>query len=910
MRPMNRVCASSHPSPLLRHRRGSFGRHLPLLGIVGLLGLGACASDEKTPAATQGEEGPETISDDATERKDFIRNARDLDLGDLTSLGAGFATDGLNDALSSADYASAALAKTELYALSDRAKNDLTLHDLDALVSGLAVRFGEKELTTEVNDVRRQHLASSNDKVYAECAFRVGAGVHDWGKNVPGFGDANVRLGFRAEAGLEARIIRAYESETKAQLDAPLSALKATRGFVLPRSASDIANLAPGESIALHGQGALGANLGVGVPILIANPGALTYNLVISASARAWFEGDIDVQLVRLAGDEIVVDVGMERAAAREVKVAVKDGFGIQGLLKSSVKMGNVDVDLGKLAEKAFNKRVADKLHLVDASIESTKRSSRLSVARFRFHLNQATEGSAVEQALAQALRADLRLAQALAAQGNPGVVAEFELSRSGVSATSYAGIDVFGMSFFRKAAEAQGTATVQTPGGVRTFLFESLRKESGSFFSTHGYGRTALSGLVTDAKNPTAGATGEANLFLQVLEGDDFMERDKLLDHLDAVILGVGGDAALAGIAAKGNELERYTKATCGNDQACRLSVLNDPKVVALRAEGRAALDGQLGNLDGNVRELVLTAGDLRLTAQATVEPAAQFVGPGSSVLVDYRLDDGALTSLLTSRTGDDFARAAQAQIAAHERRRDLDPAKIAGEEADLAKDNQQLAAQLGQTFTKHASYYQKIVDAEKIRLPAHPELGALGTTGAEIRFTLVNGAPDYEAAALRSLPQARATIATELFDELLAQAKAGDPHPEHTVAYSLLSLTEKPRLDLRVQVQMDLKDGFAQGFEHYRKAGYKNLDVYARASGVAPIDGGLFNVDDIVDVTKLPALGPPRARRHDGDLHLSRRSPFTLRAQEPPASAPRRPPTARSRPRPRPRSRASSCR
>ena len=59
----------------------------------------------------------------------------------------------------------------------------------------------------------------------------------------------------------------------------------------------------------------------------------------------------------------------------------------------------------------------------------------RISVARLRFHLDGDSPVGGRAEALAQALKGDLRLAQALAARGDSGVVAEFDLVRSGASA-------------------------------------------------------------------------------------------------------------------------------------------------------------------------------------------------------------------------------------------------------------------------------------------------------------------------------------------------------------------------------------------------------------------------------------------------------------------------------------------
>lgn len=68
--------------------------------------------------------------------------------------------------------------------------------------------------------------------------------------------------------------------------------------------------------------------------------------------------------------------------------------------------------------------------------------------------------------------------------------------------------------------------------------------------------------------------------------------------------------------------------------------------------------------------------------------------------------------------------------------------------------------------------------------------------------------------------------------------------------MAYALLSLTPAASVDLRPDVELDVSDCWEQGYAQYRKAGYQSLDVYARGMEVSPIDGGLFDVDQLIAV------------------------------------------------------------
>ncbi len=812
------------------------------LALTTILGVTGCADD----AGNQ--------TQDATEVRDLYRNFRDLDLNDLLSLGAGFATDELNDQLAFSDYGSIRLEPTEIYTLADEAQGDVTLQRLDQLSSGLVDRFGYRELTTQVNMERRQHLEASNDIGYAESSFTI-RGQHHWSQEVPGFDEANVRLGFNLGAELEARVITAVDSEPSAYLDAPLAATKAARGFVLPTSVEDVRDMTPGESFALRGQGQIGFNAGVGVPILITTVEALTYNLVLSAGLRTLSRGTVDVQLVRMADNSVVVDVGIEDADIREAKVALNDGWGVQGLLEAQVELGAVSVDLGRMVEKAIQKQLDKKLDLIDARFQKTQVKHRLSVGRFRFDLNG--DDSARDTALAQALKGDLRLAQALANTGEErGVEAMFELSRSGVSATSYAGIDILGMRFFNKVIQGAGEVTVQTPGGARTILFDSLHEEGGIFFSSHGFTRVGLAGMVFDAEHPE-GHRAETNLLLQVLESDKAMENDKLLDHVDGLILSVGGDLAYQTAEIYGSAIERRTQVLCPDPELyddCLVDVLDDAEVVALRAEGDQQMALAVADLPQNLQELVRAAGRMRFMAQATVEIPAGLTGPPSSVVLDYRLDDTALRSLLQDNDRATFEQALGRVVIATHIDRDLDPTEVLGERDEILDDEGKYIAQAGEVFADAQRRWVAAIEAESMTLRNHPELGEMGPRAIEIRFEIdQNNAPKYGKVVARSLAQARSRVATQMFDDLEDKLDRWglDEYGENLVAYTLLALTPRESLDVRFDYDVDPSDSLLVGeMPQYRKAGYVDVDLWAQGPNVSRIDGGLFDVDALIDI------------------------------------------------------------
>jgi hypothetical protein len=833
-----------------------------LLAFAATLGAISCAGPDYDELGIECEgkcDGLDSI-------KALVADAKKLDLHDLVNVGAAYATRELDDKLAAGSYASLQVVPTELYAPASVAAGDLTLKSLDALVSGLAARYGEKALTTEVNEIRSEHLRTSGRRVYAESAFRIRADLgHQWNLATKGFGSDGkgaVTLGFDANGTLEARVITAHDREGSALVSAPLAAVKTARGFVLPRSLDDVRAMAPGESFALSGTGKLGLNLGAGVPILVANPASwLTYSLVLTAGMRSVLEGEVDVQLVKLRGDEVVVDVGVRTAALKQANVGLSDGWGISGLVERSVPIAGANVDLGKLLDKALQSKVAGKLSLIEAAAERTSTAMRMSVARLRFSLDGAEPVGGRTEALAQALRGDLRLAQALAARGDSGVVADFDLVRSGAAAVSYAGLDVLGMRFYRRAAESEGTAVVQTPGGVLALMWESLHRAGGWFFASHGFTRIGVAGLSFDAREPGV-AKGETNLFLQTEEGDRFMERDKVIDQLDSIIVSVGGKTALLAIERSGNAVERLVLARCPLPapgeffaEDCNIALMNDPELLGLREDALADFDGAIAGLPADVRDLLHVVGDLRLAAQSIEDPHASLVGPTASMVVDYRLDDGALKTVMAADKTAFRAKVIDLMEATQLDRLTTD---ITGARSSIRARSQGTADAMAQVFVEATDEYKRLLSIDGARIEG---LGVIGANALEVRFTVdASRRVDYERAASSSVAQSRATLLGRLYDRLRDEADdmpssggSRAAHPEQIASFALLALAPPAHVELRVNFRTDNDSCGACGDrDRYDAAGFASLDRYARGPEAAPIAAGLFDVDALVEAPR----------------------------------------------------------
>ncbi len=792
----------------------------------------------------------------------LVADAKLLDLQDLINVGASYATDALNDALSAGNYASLRIQPTELYARANVAGSDLTLKNLGTLVTGLATQFGESSLTTEVNKIRDEFLASSGKRVYAESAFRIAAGLTPtWSFGTHGFGrDAttNIAVGFETAGEIEARTITVHQTENQALVNAPLAAIKSTRGFVLPRSLADVKAMSPGESFALAGRGRLGMNLGAGVPILVANPTSwLTYSLVLSAGMRSLVEGEMDVQLVRGRNDQVILDIGVRRATLKEAFIALTDGWGISGLVQSSFDIAGRAVDLGKLVDKALQKKVNDKLSLIEARAQRTSTTMRMSVARLRFSLDAADPTGGREQALAQALKGDVRLAQALAARGDSGVVAEFDMVRSGASAISYAGIDVLGMSFYRRSAESAGSAVIQTPGGMLAMMWESLHREGGWFFTSHGFTRIGVAGLRFDATRPGA-PKSETNLFLQTQEGDKFMERDKVIDQLDSTIVAVGGMNALRAIERKGNELEALINTRCplpesGGyfDEQCNINLISSSEVSSLKAAAMSEFGTAIASLPAPSKDLLNRLATLRLSAQSIQDPNASAVGPTASVVVDFRLDDAALRGVF-QKDATAFKNAVLELMDATQL--DRKSADAAGQRSRIRSRSNETAQAMANIFMEYRQQYERLVSIDGARIAG---LGEIGGNAIEIRYAVdSSNRPKYDQAISQSVAQARASVVSKMYDDLRDEADdmpssggSSAAHPEQIASFALLSLASPEKTELRFVLKTDNSScGICGNRRRYDAAGFASTDVYAKGPQSSTIAAGLFDIDAII--------------------------------------------------------------
>lgn len=854
-------------------------RRLRIAPVFSLALLASVACSSELPEDVAAGEAEEHV----TELKSYWADAKKLDLGDLTRVAVGFATDGLNDGLSVGNFAlrfeppqvfGVVAEPNKVLPASARVKG------LGEVVTGLGARFGEAEIGTEVNKLRLERLRAGGDAYYVESGFLVRAGAgHAWSFDAPGF-PVQTSLGFDANTELSSRVIVATpDSGLVALLNAPLKALKETRGFVYPRSSAEIRKMKVGESFALRGQGRLGANVGLGMPLLVAEPtGGVLYRVVASAGVSTVVGGQVDVQLVRLAGDEVAIDVGVENARGLSVRAGISDGFGIKGLCDDRerclrpVTLGGRSVDLAKLVEKAVEKRLNQYLTFsVDAGASSA--SARISVSRIRVHLDGGDKDE-VDRALEQALHLDLRLAQAMynrdLDQKDPAVRVDFDAVRASTTSTRNFGFELLGMNVYHRAVvEKEGTFVVQTPEGTRAILFDSLNKHGGWFQTQHGFTRVGVAAQTLDVKAPDT-FRSEANLFLQIAASDTHLDDDLLIDAGDALILSVAGAKALETLDSFGNALDEAVKTKCflaaqpaagegGHhtaaqlDEKCVVALLDDPAHVRLRTEGLAAFDQELAGLGDDFKKLLHEVASARLALQSVGSDSPDaFNGPNASITVDYRLDDKAL-ELLTSRTKEQY-RAALREFLATVQMDRIDSArgkrtKEAARRDIDAKWGRDMDALAG-VFDKQVKAYRLIQEAERL-LPQVLAGKRYSTYPLGVRFS-VDGdlAKSYESAVLESTSGDRARAAARLFDALYKEADHINAQlfDEHTAAFPLLALVPAKNVQLGLDIKADTKSTFWQNRERFQKANFHSVALAAKGAESSVISAGMFDLDKVI--------------------------------------------------------------
>lgn len=723
------------------------------------------------------------------------------------------------------------------------------VQDLNALHAGLTERLGEHAFATRVNAMRRDALSSGRGSVFAESSFHLGKSFsHGWSMNV---GDAVGTVGFGASPTLEAIVIAPYDGNLEAVWQNPLAVLRDARGFVLPRDDADLLEMAPGSSVAVRGQGNLGFNLGIGLPITVGTiADYVILSARISAGARVSMSGVMDVQLVRGEGNEVFVDVGLSKHRVSHFSLAVNTGWGIEGLPVINLDLGPMHVDLTKIAETALENQLNQRLAVFSANASTGSQEGRLTVARFSFELGKGD--AVVSQAVAQALRGDLRLAQALANRPESGVVQHLDLAKEFRSESDYLGFRFLSLRYFKATGHETGRVSVDADGEHQTLLFDELRRETGRFLTEHQTVWRQVTSLVA-SKGQLTDASVNARLTLR--ERDVYMCKDQILDHVDSLVAYfMGFDATFNELGPVTDQLVRYSDYACrrprtddddGGDRAEKYEtcVAEIPQTDEYQSLWGQAMRGyaELANrtrLQGfrpelsSVAEIARRLIEMKTGISGVHEPHdVALLGPRGTILAQFRLSHSALEQMMSEEGAGRFRSAIDGVISLMRAKRRAD---VHDKERDVVRNLQRRDEAINhavEVFANAADEYRHYKRVTELRFGDRP----LGDH-ASLMLVPVHNPDDV---VLATLAEHKGKVVQKLLqtlDELPSRygAPAG-----YVFTYAMLWLTQPHQVEFLADFRFDDRPG-----ENY---GDWATQLYSR--GTDPFIGaGMFNLDELL--------------------------------------------------------------
>jgi len=780
---------------------------------------------------------------------DIYSDMRRVDLSDLLQVGAGLATDELNDALSSTSYLDIKLSETSLFGLERRELfGQVTTEDINELQAGLTQRFGEEAFASQINKLRVETLRANPGSVFAETHFSVGLGVsHDWTVD---HGDRVGQVGFNASPTIEAIVIAPHSSDIESFYQSPLEAFKATKGFVIPRSIEEITRMEPGSSVTLRGQGGLGMNIGVGVPLITGMmTDYLTISSRISAGARSALTGAIDVQLIRGANGDIFVDVGMSRQQVQYFELALESGWGVEGLPSLEIDVAGLKVDLDKVLARALERQLNKSLAPLDGRASDSESEGRLSVARFKFDLGR--RSPELDQAVAQTLRGDLRLAQALANRPGSGVIQHFEMNKEYQRESDYLGFRFLSMRFFKDESVNKGVVHISENGQNQELLFSEMESSSGWFFTERGATWRQLTSIHR-VNNQAVEAQNNARLILR--ERDSFLTKDQILDHIDPLLAYFyGADAVFYDLSAITDVLSEYVDKVCGNRpdpsdsyrereafRTCVSEISARPMVAdlidnaymvagELSPAWRSDFDPKFDSASAVARQLL----DLKVGISAIHDtPNVGLNGPRGALVSQFRFSDAAIDELLSEDAPKRFAESLALVLKMmRSDRGDETAEKNEDAEAFVQSrlDEIEPIVEVYEQFVARFGQYDYIASLEL------PQQGAIGD--ASNLLIIPKNAQDQ--ARVSSIAALKGEIIGELFKALTDAARGLREPDQFLIGYALLALAEPQDIELLVSFK----------FEEEHDGAYDRYDTTLYSRGASPlINAGQFSVDDLI--------------------------------------------------------------
>ena len=829
----------------LTHLRGSAVSILLSLLVIGCMGD---VDQEPIEAGSCPSGKCDRVSDDVQE---LFSDMKRVSLDDLVSLGAGLATEELNDQLARLPFIDLQLSETSLFGLETRTLfGETMINNIYDLQAGLTVALGEQAFSAKVNQLRISTLQSRPGSIFAETSFRLGGSLQQsWSVD---HGEWLGNLGFELSPNLEAIVIAPYDQVSDAVVSQPLNLLRAARGFILPRDLSDIINMSAGSSVTLRGRGVVGINLGLGVPLIATAIGDyLSLNARLSGAVRVSMSGDLDVQLVRGQGSTVYLDVGLTEQRVKHLSAAVTSGYGVEGLPIPELNVGGLKVDVAQVIEEAFARQLNEKLGAFDVRRSSTQVSGRLSVARFEFNLSAATP--TLTQALIQGLKGDLRLAQALANRDQSGVVSQLELTKDFELDSKYLGFRLLSMRFFSSTEETQGNINIGVNGENQEILFGEIERKGGIFFTQRGSNWRQTTSTISSGMGPKRALN---NARLIITEHDRFLSKDQINDHLDA-LLGYfyGANPVFEDFGYIADQLSEHADHSCGGRpdhdasrrekeryETCVEQLPFDPQVrsyIDRIYERSSGYEGRWSGQDFSLLDAT-TVGQQVLATRVGISathdaPNVGMTGPRGTLVTQVRFSDQAVETLMDPSSPERFAKAMMSVMSLMDLDRGDDLDDRIDERDNYLRGKQRRISEVVDTYQVIMERYQQYNEVAELTWNDGKSVGE------EATLLLISR---DEKPALKSLAQLKGELIGTLYGELIESARwLGEPDTL-LVGYALLNLVPPSQIELMLSGK----------FSEDHSGGYHQYDYSIYSLGNADfIEAGIFNLEELLSAKSL---------------------------------------------------------
>lgn len=869
---------------------------LALLAVLSISTTAACT--ESTDDTESGE-----AAATSTNLKSRFADLRKVNTDNLARLGVNLGADQLNKALSiRTKYVDFGIDVKDTIVYGKNAEENSVVptsgkvQSLSDVRKTLATQLGEKELPTELASLRLQHLAQGDDAYYVETGFGVkGAVKAGWSHPSGGFGPTgtlSVSLGFKAEGEVEARLLTASpSSKLKDLIELNGEAIKELRsairgGFVIPETKEQMLAMKPGEMVSLRGYGTYGANFGVGVPILVANAGPLAYTVAVSAGMSHAVDGDLDISMVRLGGDEVAVDVGVSDGKLNTATVGVFGGFGINHLCSvSGSETPCLDAGLGKIVGKGLLKQLSGFLR-TSISTSASKGDRRIELARVRFHLNEPE----VPEALTQALHGDLRYAQALYSRNlesaTPPVKFDFDMMRAVTTTSRSFNAELLGINLFRKSTTTTtGAVAVQSPDGVQSVLWENISKSHGHLQKNSILGTTTISSASVTSADPDK-ANNEANLLVRSEVTDKRMDDDLVIDNLDALVMMIAGQQALAPLDSTSKAMQQGLVAALNADDNCKdanFTTCNadyitdtNKKIVTLDGRNLSLVEARdagvklfenqpaLAELPDDFRELVKKAGKLRLDlAMIKIGLSAGLNNPPVDIAVNLRLDDQAL-NLLANVNVEKYSDTLRSYLRVISAKRE----GITLGKPFKDKEIDEAVLAMSALFAQHSERHKMLQALESndlprilagkpyVKLPIGIRWDVSDVTDANGEDRMARFLEDEKRIRVESISHQRAIVAEELIRKLTATAKKkldfdnldARLFEEQAAVYPLVAAFKLSDVELGFDFSIDTSSDIFHNRRRFASAGIGSVSASARGDKVNAIRGNIFDMNEMM--------------------------------------------------------------